>query len=40
MLGDRPFEASGDDYLKTLVVQEAVYTSNDSRQAVRLDQSP
>jgi predicted dehydrogenase len=40
MLGDRPFETSGDDYLKTLVVQEAVYTSNDSRQAVRLDQSP
>ena len=35
MLHDRPFETDGDDYLRTLAVQEAVYQSAESRQVVR-----
>jgi predicted dehydrogenase/MFS family permease len=35
MLEDRPFETDGEDYLKTLAVQEAVYRSAETRQAVR-----
>jgi hypothetical protein len=35
MLNDRPFETDGDDYLRTLAVQEAVYQSAESRQVVR-----
>ena len=35
MLGDRPFETDGDDYLRTLAVQEAVYRSAQTRQPVR-----
>ncbi len=32
---DRPFETDGDNYLRTLAVQEAVYQSAESRQVVR-----
>jgi predicted dehydrogenase len=35
MLDDRPFETDGDDYLRTLAVQEAVYRSAQTRQPVR-----
>ena len=35
LLNDRPFETDGDDYLRTLAVQEAVYQSAESRQVVR-----
>jgi predicted dehydrogenase len=35
LLGDRPFETDGTDYLRTLAVQEAVYQSAATRQPVR-----
>ncbi len=35
MVEDRPFETDGEDYLNTLAVQEAVYRSAETRQAVR-----
>jgi hypothetical protein len=35
MLSDQPFETDGDEYLRTLAVQEAVYQSAESRQVVR-----
>lgn len=35
MLGNQPFETNGDDYLRTLAVQEAVYKSAEVRQVVR-----
>jgi predicted dehydrogenase len=35
LLGDRPFETDGTDYLRTLTVQEAVYQSAASRQVIR-----
>jgi len=35
MLNNQPFETDGDDYLRTLAVQEAVYRSAESRQVVR-----
>jgi predicted dehydrogenase len=35
MLNDQPFETDGDEYLRTLAVQEAVYQSAESRQVVR-----
>ena len=34
MLEDQPFETGGDDYLRTLAVQEAVYQSAESHQRV------
>jgi predicted dehydrogenase len=36
MLDNRPFETSGEDYLKTLAVQEAVYQAAQARQPVEL----
>jgi D-apiose dehydrogenase len=36
MLENKPFETSGEDYLKNIVVQEAVYESNLSKQLVYL----
>jgi predicted dehydrogenase len=35
VLSNQPFETSGDDYLRTLAVQEAIYQSAESRQVVR-----
>jgi hypothetical protein len=35
LLGDRPFETDGTDYLRTLAVQEAVYQSAATHQPVR-----
>lgn len=35
LLGSKSFETSGAEYLKTLAVQEAVYTSAETRQPVR-----
>ena len=36
MLDGKPFETSGEDYLKTLAVQEAVYRSAETRSAVEV----
>jgi predicted dehydrogenase len=35
VLNDRPFETGGDDYLRTLTVQEGIYQSAESHQVVR-----
>jgi D-apiose dehydrogenase len=35
MLSGAPFETNGDDYLRTLAVQEAVYRSAETRQPIR-----
>ncbi len=40
MLHDLPFETSGDDYLRTLTVQDAVYDSSHHKQAIRAIQYP
>jgi predicted dehydrogenase len=37
MLDGRPFETSGEEYLKTLTVQEAAYKSAEERRPVKLD---
>jgi hypothetical protein len=34
LIDGKPFETSAEDYLKTLSVQEAVYTSNDRKAPV------
>ncbi|MFZ5832470.1 MAG: gfo/Idh/MocA family oxidoreductase, partial [Planctomycetota bacterium] len=36
MIDGAPFETSGDDYLRTLAVQEAVYQSADTRSPVEV----
>jgi hypothetical protein len=36
MLDGKPFETSGEEYLKTLAVQEAVYQSAETRSPVCL----
>ncbi len=39
MLDDQPFETSGEEYLKTLAVQEAVYQSAETRSPIELKSS-
>ena len=36
MLDRKPFETSGEEYLKTLTVQEAVYQSAETRSPVEV----
>jgi predicted dehydrogenase len=38
MLADRQFETNGDDYLKTLTVQEGVYDSSSTKQPIQITQ--
>jgi hypothetical protein len=36
MLNGSPFETNGDDYLKTLTVQEAAYDSSAAKQVIQI----